>query len=71
VNHDNVNDLNQLATDLARFLKELQAINTFDGPVAGKHNFYRGGNLSVYREETQTALKNLKSLLPTNKLNDI
>jgi len=63
--------LNQFATDLAGFLKELQAINTFGGPVAGNHNFYRGGNLSVYHKQTQTALKNLKSLLPTDKLNDI
>ena len=63
--------MNQFASDLAGFLKELQAIDTFDGPVAGKHNFYRGGDLSVYHEQTQTALKNLKSLLSTDKLNDI
>jgi len=63
--------LNQFAIDLAGFLKELQAIDTTHGPVAGKHNFYRGGDLSIYHKETQKALKNLKSLLPINKLNDV
>ena len=70
-NYDNVTDLNQFAVDLAKFLKELQAIDASNGPVAGNHNFYRGGDLSVYHEETQTALKNLKSQLQTDKLNDI
>jgi len=70
-NCSNVTDLNQFAVDLAGFLKELQAIDTFGGPVAGNHNFYRGGDLSVYHGQTQTALKNLESLLQTDKLNDI
>ncbi|CAG8463939.1 1067_t:CDS:2 [Ambispora leptoticha] len=64
-------DLNQFAVDLAGFLSELQAINTSNGPRPGKHNFYRGGDLSVYHEETQTTLKKLKSALPTDKLNNI
>ncbi|CAG8616296.1 12595_t:CDS:2, partial [Racocetra persica] len=59
----------QFAANLAGFLKEFQAIDASNGPVAGKHNFYRGGDLSVYHEETQIALKKLKSVLPTDKLN--
>lgn len=70
-NYDNVDDLNKFATDLAGFLKELQTIDVSNGPIAGKHNFYRGGDLSVYHKQTQTALKKLKSFLPTDKLNDI
>ena len=69
-NCSNVTDLNQFAVDLAGFLKELQAIDTSNGPVAGEHNFYRGGDLTIYHEETKAALKNLK-LLQTDKLNDI
>lgn len=68
---DNTKDLDQLAVDLAGFLKELQAIDTSGGPGAGSHNFYRGGLLSIYHEETQTALRNLKSELQVDKLNDI
>lgn len=69
--HDNVKDLNQFAVDLAEFLKQLQKIDTSNGPIASEHNFYRGGNLSIYDKETQKALKSLKSLLPINKLNNI
>src|ERR1700722_1353063 len=64
-------DLNHFAADLAEFLKELQAIDTSNGPSPGKHNFYRGGELSFYHEEARTALKELKSVLPTDKLNNI
>lgn len=60
-----------LLTDLAGFLKELQTIDASNGPIAGNHNFYRGGDLSVYHKQTQRALKKLKSFLPTDKLNDI
>lgn len=67
----NVKNLKQFAFDLAKFLKELQAIDTSNGPIAGEHNFYRGGNLAVYNEETQTALVRIKSLFQTEKLNDI
>ncbi|WP_211746000.1 aminoglycoside phosphotransferase family protein [Paenibacillus sp. Marseille-Q4541] len=71
VHYDRVNDLNRFANDLAKFLLELQAIDTSGGPVAGKHNFYRGGLLSVYDKETQTALEMLKTELPTDKLKEI
>jgi len=71
VNHNNVKDLNRLAVDLADFLKEFQSIAASSGPAPGNHNFYRGGDLSVYHEETQTALKKLKSVVQTDKLNSI
>lgn len=58
----------ELAICLKRFLKELQAIDTAGAPLAGKHNFYRGGDLSVYHEETETALAQLKEELPVEKL---
>jgi aminoglycoside phosphotransferase (APT) family kinase protein len=50
------------------FLKELQSIDTKDAPIAGKHNFYRGGDLSVYNQETKEALSQLSGYLPTKTL---
>lgn len=64
----NVSDLNSFAKDLGRFLKELQEVNAEGGPVAGKQNFYRGGNLGVYNLETQKALERLKGIFDTDKL---
>ncbi|MBP3966058.1 aminoglycoside phosphotransferase family protein [Paenibacillus lignilyticus] len=66
-----IKDLNQLAGDLAAFLKELQAIPASDGPPAGAHNFHRGGSLRVYHEETKTTLENLKPILDTNVFHEM
>ncbi|GIN72834.1 acetyltransferase [Bacillus sp. J14TS2] len=51
--------LTVFAEELAAFLKELQRIDASNGPTAGVHNFYRGGELAVYDSETMAALKNL------------
>lgn len=66
-----VTDFNQLAKDIAGFLKELQAIDSTGGPLAGEQNFYRGGDLAVYHEETLRALENLEKVFPTEKLKEI
>ncbi|MEG0367407.1 MAG: aminoglycoside phosphotransferase family protein [Coprobacillus sp.] len=70
VNHNNI-DKQTLACELDSFLKELQAIDITDAPVAGQHNFYRGGDLHVYDAQTQAALIELKDTLPIEKLNHI
>lgn len=70
-NHHNVINHAQFAADLAAFLKQLQAIEASNGSAAGRHNFYRGGALSIYHEETQMALAALKGKLRTEKLNTI
>lgn len=49
-------DLCQFATSLAEFLNALQRIDVTGGPVAGSHNFYRGGPLSTYDAETRQAI---------------
>ncbi|WP_320200461.1 aminoglycoside phosphotransferase family protein [Agrobacterium sp. rho-13.3] len=49
-------DLNVLAIDVARFLNALHSVDAGDGPAAGPHNFYRGGSLTIYDEETRAAL---------------
>ncbi|OCA90379.1 acetyltransferase [Bacillus sp. FJAT-27225] len=55
-----IDNLNDVAKDLAVFLKELQSIDSSEGPLAGEHNFYRGGSLFVYNEESHNAIENNK-----------
>ncbi|MEC0091216.1 aminoglycoside phosphotransferase family protein [Paenibacillus macquariensis] len=55
-----ISDVNQFATDLGTFLIELQSIDASGGPLAGKHNFYRGGSVAVYDEESRYAIENVK-----------
>ncbi|WP_413509129.1 aminoglycoside phosphotransferase family protein [Carnobacterium maltaromaticum] len=70
VTHINV-DLQKFAIELARFLKELEAINAENGPQAGAHNFYRGGDLAVYIEEFEQALTQLPAGPQRNHYQDI
>lgn len=60
LSRENVRHYNQLARDLAQFLRVLQTIDTIDGPLAGQHNFYRGGDLAVYDDEIQQSITILK-----------
>lgn len=69
--YKNILNLDLLAIDLAKFLNELQSIDATLGPKAGKHNFYRGGSLNIYDNETRIALKNLKNIFDTNSLENI
>jgi aminoglycoside phosphotransferase (APT) family kinase protein len=55
----NVTDLVTFASDLAGFLAALQAIDADGGPVAGEHNFFRGGSLDVYDSQTRSLLERL------------
>jgi aminoglycoside phosphotransferase (APT) family kinase protein len=48
-------DLSQIAMDVAAFLKALHGIDASDGPLAGEHNFHRGGSLAVYDNEARAA----------------
>jgi aminoglycoside phosphotransferase (APT) family kinase protein len=52
-------DLNQLATDLARFLTSLQRIDTTGGPPPGPHNFFRGAPLVTRDKATRAAIASL------------
>jgi aminoglycoside phosphotransferase (APT) family kinase protein len=49
----------KLAVDLAHFLAALQRLDAEGGPVAGAHNFFRGGPLTVYDAETRRAVAKL------------
>ena len=68
---ENINSLNDFASDLAFFLKELEAIDTSDGISAGEHNFYRGGNLLVYDVETKKAINDVANIYDIALLSEI
>ncbi len=53
---ENIDDINQFAKDLGRFLVDLQSIDVTGGPLAGEHNFNRGGDISVYDKECRDAI---------------
>jgi aminoglycoside phosphotransferase (APT) family kinase protein len=52
-------DLDQLATDLGRFIAALQRIDPTDGPSSGALNFFRGAPLSTRNEATRAAITSL------------
>ena len=41
------------------FLRELRAVPTEGGPVAGEHSFHRGAHPSAYGDQVQEALAEL------------
>ncbi len=49
-------NVTELAGDLAGFLGALYAIDASDGPIPGKHNFFRGGSLDTYDAEVRASL---------------
>ena len=53
-------DIRQFAVALADFLNALRRIDSAGGPAAGQHNFFRGGSLSVYDNQTREALQALQ-----------
>jgi aminoglycoside phosphotransferase (APT) family kinase protein len=48
-------DRREFAVALADFLVALRQIDPADGPAAGEHNFFRGGSLCVYDNQTREA----------------
>jgi len=58
-------DAEAFAEDLAGFLRALQAIDPTDGPQPGEHNFFRGGSLLTYDQDTRRALSVLAGKIDT------
>lgn len=56
---DRIDDWDQLAIDLADFLIALRRVDATGGPGPGKHNFFRGGPLTYYAQETYAAIETL------------
>jgi aminoglycoside phosphotransferase (APT) family kinase protein len=61
---ETIGDLTAFATTLASFLRALRSADATGGPAPGRHNFYRGGPLSTYAEETVRSLEALGEELP-------
>jgi aminoglycoside phosphotransferase (APT) family kinase protein len=53
---ERVDNLVEFAKTLADFLAALQRIDPAGGPPPGRHNFFRGGPLTVYDAETRQAI---------------
>jgi aminoglycoside phosphotransferase (APT) family kinase protein len=53
-----------LSRSLARFLNALGRVDAINGPKPGQHNFFRGGPLSIYEEETIAAIDALAEEIP-------
>jgi aminoglycoside phosphotransferase (APT) family kinase protein len=64
-------DLELLASELARFLVELQSLDATRGPAPGAHNFHRGGSLSIYDEQTRRAIAALGKAIDAERATGI
>jgi aminoglycoside phosphotransferase (APT) family kinase protein len=61
-------DLTGFATTLAGFLNALGRIDATGGPEPGQHNFFRGGPLSTYADETHEAIDALGAEVPRDRV---
>jgi aminoglycoside phosphotransferase (APT) family kinase protein len=68
---DRVPDLPAFATQVAAFLRALQAIDPTGGPTAGAHSFYRGTPPAHYDEETRRCLTILEGRVDTTKAREV
>ena len=57
-------DLPGFAATLAGFLVALGRVDATGGPAPGEHNFYRGGPLATYEDETHQAIEALGNEVP-------
>ncbi len=58
----------RFAQDLRRALTQLHSAPRMDGPLAGKHCWYRGCHPSVYESEALAAMERWKNVLPVDVL---
>ena len=63
--------LEKLASDLVRFLKELQSIDDVDGPAPGQHNWWRGDHVSVYDKGAREQISELSTVINKGKAIDL
>jgi aminoglycoside phosphotransferase (APT) family kinase protein len=54
---ETIADLTAFAATLASFLRALRSADATGGPGPGRHNFYRGGPLSTYADETVRSIE--------------
>ncbi len=63
---ERINNQNMFARDLGQFLRALQSVDTSGAPLAGPHNFHRGGALAIYDDQVGAAIA---TLLKSNRIN--
>jgi aminoglycoside phosphotransferase (APT) family kinase protein len=68
---DRIASLPRFAVDLARFLVALQRVDAGEGPPPGPHNFFRGGALAHYHDETLRALDVLGAEVEATAARDV
>jgi len=64
-------EMDRVAFDLAKFLKELQSIDDVDGPVPGQHNWWRGSHISVYDKGAREQIAALSTSIYQGKAIDL
>lgn len=64
-----ITDMSACAATLADFLNALRRVDTHGGPQPGEHNFYRGGSLRIYDDETRQAIATLRSRMDGDAAN--
>ena len=62
-----VQEKERLAFDLAKFLKELQAITDVEGPEPGQHNWWRGDHISVYDKGAREQITELAEVIDVTR----
>ena len=55
--------LEHIARQLAKFLNELQSIDSVEGPEPGLHNWYRGAHVSVYDAQARAQIQELEGVI--------
>lgn len=60
-------DKEQLAFDMAKFLKELQAITDVEGPEPGQHNWWRGDHVDVYDKGAREQIAELSDVVDVTR----
>ncbi|TNM31117.1 aminoglycoside phosphotransferase family protein [Streptomyces sedi] len=64
---ENIADLTEFGTSLARFLVALRAVDPAGGPAPGQHNWFRGGPLTTYDGQVREALGTLARQVPVER----
>ncbi len=68
---ERVDDVSQVAKDLARFLRALMQADAIGAPLPGDHNFHRGGPPAFYDAQTRQALTLLADNVDTTVATEV
>ncbi len=61
----------EFATAVARFLTALRQVDATGGPTPGQHNWFRGGPLQHYDDQTRRAIESLDGRIPGETATEI